>query len=185
MQPLVTNEAIVFGLLMALLGGIFWASNHPTFSGFFKVVPALLLCYFLPSLLTNFHIVPKDTHLYFVASRYLLPASLVLLTLSIDLKAVFGLGPKALIMFFTATATIILGGPVAILAVSSFAPDLVGGVGPEAVWRGMATIAGSWIGGGANQAAMFEIFQPSGALYSAMTEMCNQILSLKVMAHLA
>jgi uncharacterized membrane protein len=168
MQPLVTNEAIVFGLLMALLGGIFWASNHPTFSGFFKVVPALLLCYFLPSLLTNFHIVPKDTHLYFVASRYLLPASLVLLTLSIDLKAVFGLGPKALSMFFTATATIILGGPVAILAVSSFAPDLVGGVGPEAVWRGMATIAGSWIGGGANQAAMFEIFQPSGALYSAM-----------------
>jgi len=166
--PLITNEAVVFGLLMALLGGIFWASSHPRFSGFFKVVPALLLCYFLPSLLTNFHIVPKDTNLYFVASRYLLPASLVLLTLSIDLKAVFGLGPKALIMFFTATASIILGGPAAILAVSAVAPDLVGGAGPDAVWRGMSTIAGSWIGGGANQAAMFEIFKPSGALYSAM-----------------
>jgi len=166
--PWITNEAVVFGLLMSLLGGIFWASSHPRLSGFFKVVPALLLCYFLPSLLTNFHIVPKDTHLYFVASRYLLPASLVLLTLSIDLKAVFGLGPKALIMFFTATASIILGGPVAILAVSAVAPDLVGGVGPDAVWRGMSTIAGSWIGGGANQAAMFEIFKPSGALYSAM-----------------
>ncbi|HAG06392.1 MAG TPA: hypothetical protein DCG68_05970, partial [Cryomorphaceae bacterium] len=86
----------------------------------------------------------------------------VLLTLSIDLKAVFGLGPKALIMFFTATASIILGGPVAILAVSAVAPDLVGGAGPDAVWRGMSTIAGSWIGGGANQAAMFEIFKPSG-----------------------
>ncbi len=166
--PLITNEAVVFGLLMALLGGIFWASSHPRFSGFFKVVPALLLCYFLPSLLTNFHIVPKDTNLYFVASRYLLPASLVLLTLSIDLKAVFGLGPKALIMFFTATASILLGGPAAILAVSALAPDLVGGAGPDAVWRGMSTIAGSWIGGGANQAAMFEIFKPSGALYSAM-----------------
>ena len=166
--PWITNEAVVFGLLMSLLGGIFWASSHPRFSGFFKVVPALLLCYFLPSLLTNFHIVPKDTNLYFVASRYLLPASLVLLTLSIDLKAVFGLGPKALIMFFTATASIILGGPAAILAVSALAPDLVGGAGPDAVWRGMSTIAGSWIGGGANQAAMFEIFKPSGALYSAM-----------------
>ena len=131
--PWITNEAVVFGLLMSLLGGIFWASSHPRFSGFFKVVPALLLCYFLPSLLTNFHIVPKDTNLYFVASRYLLPASLVLLTLSIDLKAVFGLGPKALIMFFTATASIILGGPVAILAVSAVAPDLVGGAGPDAV----------------------------------------------------
>ena len=166
--PWITNEAVVFGLLMSLLGGIFWASSHQRFSGFLKVVPALLLCYFLPSLLTNFHIVPKDTNLYFVASRYLLPASLVLLTLSIDLKAVFGLGPKALIMFFTATASIILGGPVAILAVSAVAPDLVGGAGPDAVWRGMSTIAGSWIGGGANQAAMFEIFKPSGALYSAM-----------------
>ena len=166
--PWITNEAVVFGLLMSLLGGIFWASSQPRFSGFFKVVPALLLCYFLPSLLTNFHIVPKDTNLYFVASRYLLPASLVLLTLSIDLKAVFGLGPKALIMFFTATASIILGGPAAILAVSALAPDLVGGAGPDAVWRGMSTIAGSWIGGGANQAAMFEIFKPSGALYSAM-----------------
>ncbi len=166
--PLITNEAVVFGLLMALLGGIFWAASHPRFSSFFKVIPALLLCYFLPSLLTNFHIVPKDTHLYFVASRYLLPASLVLLTLSIDLKAVFGLGPKALIMFFTATASIIIGGPIVILALSAVAPDLVGGVGPDAVWRGMSTIAGSWIGGGANQAAMFEIFKPSGALYSAM-----------------
>ena len=30
----------------------------------------------------------------------------------------------------------------------------------------MATIAGSWIGGGANQAAMYEMFKPSNDLYS-------------------
>tara|TARA_Y100000389_G_scaffold132852_1_gene130313 strand:+ start:920 stop:2185 length:1266 start_codon:yes stop_codon:yes gene_type:complete len=167
-QALITNEAVVFGLLMALLGGIFWAADNPLFKAFFKWVPVLLLCYFLPSVLTNTGLVPKDTNLYFVASRYLLPASLVLLTLSIDLKAVIGLGPKALIMFFTATVTIILGGPFAVLVVSSIAPDLVGGVGPEAVWRGLSTIAGSWIGGGANQAAMYEIFKPSDGLYSAM-----------------
>jgi len=166
--PLITNEAVVFGILMALLGGIFWAADNPRFKGFFKIVPALLLCYFLPSFLTNTGLVPKDTNLYFVASRYLLPASLVLLTLSIDLKAVFRLGPKALIMFFTATVTIILGGPIAILIVATVAPDLVGGIGADAVWRGMSTIAGSWIGGGANQAAMYEIFKPSDGLYSAM-----------------
>jgi uncharacterized membrane protein len=167
-HALITNEAVVFGLLMVLLGGVFWAADNPKFKTFFKWVPVLLLCYFLPSVLTNTGLVPKDTNLYFVASRYLLPASLVLLTLSIDLKAVIGLGPKALIMFFTATVTIILGGPFAVLIVSSVAPDLVGGVGPEAVWRGLSTIAGSWIGGGANQAAMYEIFKPSDGLYSAM-----------------
>jgi uncharacterized membrane protein len=103
-----------------------------------------------------------------VASRYLLPASLILLTLSIDLKEIVRLGPKALVMFFTGTIGIIIGGPLAILIVSIFSPETVGGAGPEAIWRGLTTIAGSWIGGGANQAAMYEIFHPSDHLFSIM-----------------
>lgn len=165
---LITNEAVVFGLLMAVLGGIFWAASEPRFKKFFSIVPALLLCYFVPSLLTNTGLVPKDTHIYFIASRYLLPASLVLLTVSIDLKAVLGLGPKALIMFFTATFSVIIGGPLALIIVSWISPETVGGVGPDAVWRGFSTIAGSWIGGGANQAALYEVFKPSESIYSAM-----------------
>ncbi|MEY4650618.1 MAG: hypothetical protein RJA06_691 [Bacteroidota bacterium] len=165
---LITNEAVVFGLLMAILGAIFWAASEPRFKKFFSIVPALLLCYFLPSLLTNTGLVPKDTNIYFIASRYLLPASLVLLTISIDLKAVIGLGPKALIMFFTATFSVIIGGPLALFIVSWISPETVGGIGPDAVWRGFSTIAGSWIGGGANQAALYEVFKPSESIYSAM-----------------
>lgn len=166
---MVTNDAVVLGMLMILLGAIFYTSSNPKFAKFYKIVPALLLCYFLPSLLTTTGLVdPKNSQLYFVASRYFLPASLVLLTLSIDLKEVFKLGPKALIMFFTGTIGVVLGGPIAILITSLFAPEVVGGAGPEAVWRGMTTIAGSWIGGGANQAAMYEVFEPSDSLYSIM-----------------
>lgn len=156
---------------MALLGLIFYTNSlkHPFFKKFYTYIPALLLCYFLPSLLTTTGLVNgKDSQLYFVASRYFLPASLVLLTLSIDLKEVFRLGPKALIMFFTGTVGVIIGGPLAILITGTFAPDIVGGSGPEAVWRGLSTVAGSWIGGGANQAAMYEIFKPSNDLYSIM-----------------
>lgn len=110
----------------------------------------------------------KESQLYFMASRYLLPASLVLLTMSISLREVFRLGPKALIMFFTGTIGVVIGGPIAILLASLISPETVGGAGPEAVWRGMTTIAGSWIGGGANQAAMYEIFKPTDKLYSIM-----------------
>ena len=78
----------------------------------------------------------------------MLPASLVLLTLSIDLKEVFKLGPKALIMFGTGTLGVIIGGPLAIMITSMFAPEVVGGAGPEAVWKGRTTIGGCWIGGG-------------------------------------
>mgnify|MGYP001326245318 FL=1 len=99
----------------------------------------------------------KSSSLYYVASRFLLPASLVLLCLSIDLKGIFNLGPKALIMFFAATIGIIVGGPLALYLVGQFSPEVFGGDGPDAMWRGLSTIAGSWIGGGANQAALKEI----------------------------
>lgn len=167
----VTNDAVVFGMLMLILGFIFWSSNSDiaVFRGFYNIVPMLLMCYFVPSLLTLLGIVdPKASQLYFVASRYLLPASLVLLTLSVDLKEIFKLGPKALIMFLTGTLGVILGGPLAMLIVGAFKPELVGGEGPEAVWRGLATIAGSWIGGGANQAAMKEIFETPDSMFSVM-----------------
>jgi uncharacterized membrane protein len=170
-EALISNDAIIMGILMIMLAFIFKTSSskNPFWQKFYKVIPMLLLCYFLPSLLTTLGIVdPEESQLYFVASRYLLPASLVLLTLSIDLKEVFKLGPKALIMFLTGTFGVIIGGPIAIMMVSAFSPETIGGAGPEAVWRGMTTIAGSWIGGGANQAAMYEIFKPSDKLYSIM-----------------
>lgn len=170
-EALINNDAVIFGILILMLAFIFKtsSSNHPGWKKFYKFAPVVLLSYFLPSLLNTFGLINgEESQLYFVASRYLLPASLVLLTISVDLKEIFKLGPKALIMFGTATVGVIIGGPLAILITSTFAPDIVGGIGPEAVWRGMTTIAGSWIGGGANQAAMYEIFKPSDPLYSVM-----------------
>jgi uncharacterized membrane protein len=170
-HALITNDAVVLGLLLAILAIVFKASSspNPALKKFFSIIPMLLLCYFLPSLLTTFNIVDGEhSQLYFMASRYLLPACLVLLTLSVDLKEIARLGYKPVLMFLTGTAGVILGGPLAIMLVSVFNPDLVGGAGPEAVWRGMTTVAGSWIGGGANQAAMYEVFHPSDRLFSIM-----------------
>ncbi len=162
---MIKNDAVIFGILMIILAVIFKTSSlqHRFFKTFYKFIPMLLLCYFVPSLLTTFGIVSSDhSKLYHVASRYLLPASLILLTLSIDFKEILKLGPKAVIMFLTGTIGVIIGGPLAILATSAVAPDVVGGRGPTEVWRGFSTVAGSWIGGGANQTAMYEIFRPTG-----------------------
>lgn len=168
---LVTNDAVALGILATILGFVFYtsSSHHPFWQKFYRFIPALLLCYFLPSLLNTFGVIDGDTsQLYFVASRYLLPACLVLLILSVDLKAILGLGPKAVIMFLTGTVGIVIGGPVSLLLVSIIEPSLIGVDGPDAVWRGMTTLAGSWIGGGANQAAMKEIYEVGGNIFSVM-----------------
>ena len=168
---LITNDAVVFGLLMGVLGFVFYtsASERPFFKAMYRVVPVVLLCYFLPALFNTTGLISGvDSQLYFVASRYLLPTSLVLLTLSIDLKSIARLGPKAIIMFLTGTFGVIIGGPVSLYIVAQFFPEVLGGIGADQTWRGLATIAGSWIGGSANQTAMLELFGASPKLFSQM-----------------
>lgn len=221
MEPFFASDTIVFGLLMMVLAFIFStsSSNSPRWKSFYRFVPALLLCYFIPALLhypfgliapeffqsdllfpfleakgistssVDLHAMSfaeikeflaandiasgeykpfiQKSNLYYMASRYLLPASLILLCLSIDFKGVLNLGPKALIMFFAATIGIILGGPIALFVTSYIAPNLVE-VTPDELWRGLSTVAGSWIGGGANQAAMKEVFEVSDNLFATM-----------------
>lgn len=170
-QALVQNDAVVLGMLAFILGFVFYTegSKHPFWKKFYTYVPGLLLCYFLPSLLNTFGLVdPDQSRLYFVSSRFLLPATLVLLTISIDLKAVLRLGHKAIIMFLTGTAGVVIGGPLALLIMGWISPGTVGANEYGEVWRGMTTVAGSWIGGSANQTAMKEVFQVPDALFSQM-----------------
>ena len=182
--PIFTNDTIVFGLLMISLGIIFYTSSRKDgfWYKFYKVVPALFMAYMLPAVLTTLGLISPEwetvsatgeieehsSNLYFMSSRYLLPAALVLMTLSIDLKAVFNLGWKALAMFFTGTVGIVIGGPIAIMIISIIYPEALNGAGPDAVWRGLSTLAGSWIGGGANQTAMLEIYGYNQKLYGGM-----------------
>lgn len=215
MEPFFTNDAVVFGLLCLILGGVFYTSKLPAFSKFYSIIPTLVLCYFLPALLYwplgliapewfdagllkflgekglslpstgmsygeikdwletqgiakgDYGAFAHKSQLYFVASRYLLPASLLLFCVGIDMKGILKLGPKALIMFLTATLGVIIGGPVAMLVVTNLFPNLIK-VSPEQLWQGLSTICGSWIGGGANQAAMKEIYKVPDSLFGTM-----------------
>ena len=165
--PLITNDAVVLGLLCAILGFVFWTQSHPHrfWRGFYKYVPALLLCYFIPALFNTAGVIDGEhSKLYYIASRYLLPATLILLTLMMDIPAIVRLGPKALIMFFTGTVGVVIGGPIAVVIWGFLHPETVGGD----MWRAFSTIAGSWIGGGANQAAMKEVFQVDNSIFGAM-----------------
>jgi len=181
--PVFTDDFIVFGIIMVLLSLIFYTSSLTSkfWQKFYTWLPALLMCYLLPSILTSLNIISPEWHLtdesgkfimdpdgnpiveklgiYRMASQVLLPAALILLTISIDLSALFKIGRKAIIMFLAGTVGVILGGPIAVFIVSLFSPETVGGEGYDAMWRGLSTLAGSWIGGGVNQTAMLEIFK--------------------------
>ncbi|WP_247234663.1 DUF819 domain-containing protein [Telluribacter sp. SYSU D00476] len=166
---MIQNDATVLGILMLVLALVFYTASLPQrgWQRFYGIVPPLLLCYFIPGVLNSLGIINGATsQLYPVVSRYFLPACLVLFTLGMDWQSLWKLGPQALIMMLAGTVGIMIGGPIALWIVSTVSPETVSGEGPEAVWRGLATIAGSWIGGGANQTALREVFTPSDRLFS-------------------
>jgi uncharacterized membrane protein len=161
---LITNDAVVLGLLAAALGFVFWSSNRPDgfWKRFYAYVPALLMCYLIPALLNSFGVIDGNASgLYPMARDYLLPGALVLFCLSMDLGAILKLGPKALIVFLAGTLGVMLGAVVSFVVMGWIHPETVAGD----TWRGMATLAGSWIGGGANQAAMKEVFEVDATLF--------------------
>lgn len=156
--PMVTNDAVVLGILATILGLVFWTAARPDgfWKKFYTYVPALLLCYLIPAVLNTMGVIDGNlSALYPMARDYLLPSALVLLCVAIDFGAIVRLGPKAIIMFLTGTAGIMIGALVAFQVMGYIHPETVAGE----TWRGMTTIAGAWIGGGANQAAMKEVFE--------------------------
>jgi len=166
----IQSDVIIFGILAGILGVLFLLRERGgVWSRVFTFVPIILLAYLIPSLLVSFGFMDvSESNLWPIAKDYFLTAALILLTLSIDIKGIIGLGPKALIMFFTATIGIVIGGPIALWIVAQFAPEILGTGGSDAPWRGFATLAGSWIGGGANQTAMLEVYGYDIEQYGAM-----------------
>jgi uncharacterized membrane protein len=161
---LFTNDAVVLGMLAVILGLVFWTSARPDgfWKKFYGVVPAILLCYFIPAVLNSTGVIDgQASGLYPMARDYLLPSALVLLCIAIDFKAIVRLGPKAVIMFLVGTFGVMLGALVAFGLMGAIHPETVAGD----TWRGMTTLAGSWIGGGANQAAMKEVFGADATLF--------------------
>jgi uncharacterized membrane protein len=168
-EAIITNDAVVAAILFALLIFIFQLakSSNKLIQVFFKIFPPILLCYFLPGVLNTFGLISGESSgVYPFVSKYLLPACLLLFTLSLDVEMLKKLGLKALLVFLAGTLGVIIGGPLAVKIVSSFKPEIFYTGTENEVWRGLGTIAGSWIGGGANQTALKEILQPSAYVFS-------------------
>jgi uncharacterized membrane protein len=164
-SALITSDIVLFGLLAATLGLIFWLSSGPTpfWKKVFTWVPALLLCYFVPAFYNTVGLIDGEHNSLYnpIASRVLLPAALVLLTLSIDLKGILKLGPKLLFVFVAGTVGVVLGAIVSFQIMEWVHPPAVAGD----TWKGMAALAGSWIGGGANMVAIREVYGVDATLF--------------------
>ena len=170
-MPLITNDAIIVGILITWLLIVFKTSKseHPVLVKFFNIVPSLLLCYIFPAALNSLGVVSgEESGLYKMATNYLLPCLLVLLTSTVDLKSIARLGKKALITFASVTVGIIVGAPIAFGLVMLLSPSFKEQAIANEYWKGLVTISGSWIGGSSSQLALKEIYGCNEALFAVI-----------------
>lgn len=163
-EPLVREPVAVLAVLLGVLAGLFFLASHPRGERFFRAVPLLVFAYFIPTTLSNAGIIPLSSPIYEAIKTWLLPASLVLLTMSVDIPAILKLGRNVLILFLAGTATVVLGGPLAYLSLGWLVPPELA----DQAWKGLAALSGSWIGGGANFVAIGESVGATDSTISMM-----------------
>ena len=145
---LINDPVAVFAYIAGVLGVVFWLSGLPALKKLFDVTPPVIYAYFIPTLSTAAGILPLASPAYGWMTRYLLPVALILLMITVDLKAIARLGKVATIMMLTGTVGVIAGAIVSFLIFSNFLP--------ADAWKGFAALSGSWIGGTANMVAIAE-----------------------------
>lgn len=162
----ISNDLYIFSVLFGVLAFVFYLSKLKIIQPLFTIFSPLLLAYLIPSLLNTFKIINSETsNLYPFSKTYLLPASLFLFTIGIDFKFLISLGKKAVLVFFIGTFSIIIGAPISFYLVSLVDESLLIPTGNNQTIKGIATIVGSWIGGGSNQTAVLEITNFNEKLY--------------------
>ena len=146
-------EITICAVICAL---VFWSTSQSWTEKFYKIVPSVVLIYYLPTLASTFGLLPTQSPAYDWMRDWLLPFSLFILMVTTDVPAILGIGRKAILMMLTGTLGIMLGGPIAFFIFKAWLP--------EDSWKILAALSGSWIGGGGNFAAIKEAVGASDAM---------------------
>lgn len=157
---MIRHPLLIIGVLLAIELLVLRLSSHTRTKHLFELLPSVFWIYFLPMLAATFGIIDPKSPVYGLMTTWLLPASLILLLLPVDIRAILRLGPLAVAMFFIGALGIICG---AVLSYSLFKP-LIG----NQFWAGFGALSASWTGGSANMIAVKEALSVPDQVFAPM-----------------
>jgi len=144
-SALITDSA---GILAILAGNaaLWFFLEKQTKWKMFNFFPPLIFIYLIPGIFSNTGLIPLKAPTYDWMKINLLPIFLVLLMLDVDVRAAIRVMGRGIMVMLAGTAGVVIGAPIAYFIVKS-------GLEPDA-WKGFGALAGSWIGGTGNMAAV-------------------------------
>ncbi len=133
-------------LVLVAVPAFYFFAERRTGWGLWTYLPPLLWIYATPLLLRLTGVLPDESPVYAGVRAYLLPMFVTLLVMTVDLKTIARSLGRGRPVVLVSTLCVMVTAPLGYLAASAWLP-------PQ-VWLGFGALAGSWIGGTANMAAM-------------------------------
>lgn len=143
--------------ILATLTGIsagFFVLAHRTKWRFFDYMPPLIFIYAVPMGLSSTGMLTSESPVYDWMGQYMLPFFLTLMLIKVDVASAVKVMGRGILVMLCGTAGVILGAPLAYWLVK-------GHLEPE-TWKAFGTLAGSWIGGTGNMAAVSQGIEATG-----------------------
>jgi len=155
-----SHPVYIMCVLVCIEAAILFIDSLPVGKKLFRFLPSMFWIYCVPMLANTVGILPAESSIYGIITRWVLPGSLVVLLLSADIRGIVKLGPTALGVMAASVAGIMIGAPAVMLIYRHWLP--------ADAWQAVGTLSGSWIGGSANMVAVGEGIGIPEAIYQLL-----------------
>ncbi len=154
-QPLFSDVIGVMTVITMIPVFFVWLEKTTKWK-IFDILPAIIWIFLAPIFLSNLNVIPRSTPIYSTFRSFAVPMFIVLMLLDINIKEVFKVAWRGAGVMILGAIGIVVGAVISFWMFRS-------GV-PADTWRGYGALAGSWIGGTGNLAAVAEALETPGEM---------------------
>lgn len=146
-QPLFNDLFGVMAVICMVPVFFLWLERKTQWK-IFDFLPAIIWIFLTPIFLSNLNIIPRESAIYDTFRSFAVPLFIVLMLLDINILQSMKVAWRGAIVLTIGAVGIVVG---CVAAYFAFRTGL-----PENAWSGFGALAGSWIGGTGNLAAVAE-----------------------------
>ncbi len=154
-QPLFNDLIGVLTVITMIPVFFLWLEKKTRWK-IFDILPAIIWIFLTPIFLSNLNVIPRSTPIYDTFRSFAVPMFIVLMLLDINIREVLRVAWRG--------AGVLVLGAIGIVVGAAISFYLFKGGLPEDTWRGYGALAGSWIGGTGNLAAVAESLDTPGEM---------------------
>jgi len=147
LNTLITNPLGIMAIIMLTPAFFIWLEKRTKWK-IFEYLPPIVWIFIVPIVWSNIGLIPSQAPIYKEFKSFAVPLFIVLMLLDVDIRNTLKVALRATGVMLFGAIGVVIG---AIVAVAILRPELMADA-----WKGFAALAGSWIGGTGNLAAVAE-----------------------------